>query len=86
MLRPKSDWASFRPLLETVVSLKREVAGALSARLGLDPYDSLVDGYEPEVHARSAAVLQRLLMLYQRTLDRLAAVAEQIESAVARPR
>ena len=46
----------------------------------------MVDGYEPEVHARSAAVLKRLLMLYQRTLDRLAALAEQIESTGARPR
>ena len=57
VLRPQNDWASFRPLLETVVSLKREVAAALSARLGLDAYDSLVDGYEPGARSQRFAVL-----------------------------
>jgi carboxypeptidase Taq len=57
VLRPNSDWASFRPLLETVVSLKREVAAALSARLGLDAYDALVDGYEPGAKSQRFAVL-----------------------------
>lgn len=54
VLRSANDWRSFRPLLETVVSLKRETAQALSARLGLSPYDALLDGYEPG--ARRAAI------------------------------
>lgn len=53
-LRAANDWQSFRPLLETVVALKREMAAALSARLGLSPYDALLDGYEPG--ARSAHI------------------------------
>ena len=57
VLRPTSDWAGFRPLLETVVSLKREVAAALSAQLGMDAYDALVDGYEPGAKSQRFASL-----------------------------
>lgn len=46
-LRPANDWQSFQPLLGEVVRLQREVAAALSDRLGLEPYDALLDGYEP---------------------------------------
>jgi carboxypeptidase Taq len=54
VLRGKNDWAGLLPLLREVVARKRDVAAALSARLGLDPYDALLDGYEPG--ARSAAI------------------------------
>jgi carboxypeptidase Taq len=53
-LRAENDWVSFLPFLREVVSLKREVAQALSARLGLGTYDALLDGYEPG--ARSAHI------------------------------
>ncbi len=53
-LRKQNDWESFRPLLENVVGLRREIAQALSARLGLSPYDALLDGFEPG--ARSADI------------------------------
>jgi carboxypeptidase Taq len=53
-LRPRNDWAGILPLLEEVVACKREVAAALGDRLGLAPYDALLDGYEPG--ARSAAI------------------------------
>jgi carboxypeptidase Taq len=53
-LRPANDWAGMAPLLREVVARKREVAAALSARLGLGRYDALLDGYEPG--ARSAAI------------------------------
>ncbi|HEY3497891.1 MAG TPA: hypothetical protein VGK73_24500, partial [Polyangiaceae bacterium] len=46
-LRAQNDWAAFRPLLENVVATKREVAAALGEAFGLDPYDALLDGYEP---------------------------------------
>ncbi len=46
-LRPQNDWQSFQPLLTEVVRLQREVAAALADRLGLGPYDALLDGYEP---------------------------------------
>ncbi|MEY4551206.1 MAG: hypothetical protein RL685_7401, partial [Pseudomonadota bacterium] len=46
-LRPANDWQTFLPLLTEVVRLQREVAAALADRLGLEPYDALLDGYEP---------------------------------------
>jgi carboxypeptidase Taq len=53
-LRPANDWVGLLPLLREVVARKREVASALSARLGLTRYDALLDGYEPG--ARSAGI------------------------------
>ena len=46
-LRAKNDWQSFRPFLEEVVAIKRDVAAVLADKLGLEPYDALLDGYEP---------------------------------------
>ncbi len=45
--RPKSDFALIRPKLEAVVELCREVAAAKAAKLGVSPYDALLDEYEP---------------------------------------
>jgi carboxypeptidase Taq len=56
-LRPRNDWLSFRPLLEQVVRLQREVAAALAERLGLSRYDALLDGYEPGVRSEQIAPL-----------------------------
>ena len=56
-LRAQNDWASFRPLLESVVSTKREVAAALGEAFGLEPYDALLDGYEPGARSRDIDVL-----------------------------
>jgi len=53
-LRSDNDWASFAPLLGEVITKKREVAQALAERLGLEPYDALLDGFEPG--AKSAAI------------------------------
>ncbi|MCG5054210.1 MAG: carboxypeptidase M32 [Myxococcales bacterium] len=46
-LRAQNDWASFRPKLEAVVALKKEVAAVLGQALSLSPYDALIDGFEP---------------------------------------
>jgi carboxypeptidase Taq len=46
--RPKSDFALVRPKLEAVVTLCREVAAAKAAKLGVSPYDALLDEYEPD--------------------------------------
>ncbi|HET9959118.1 MAG TPA: carboxypeptidase M32 [Polyangiaceae bacterium] len=46
-LRAQNDWAAFRPLLEEVVTLKRESAQALSAALNVGLYDALLDEFEP---------------------------------------
>jgi carboxypeptidase Taq len=43
--RPANDWEAFKPYLEHNVALQREKAGALGYEL--EPYDALLDGYEP---------------------------------------
>jgi len=53
-LRADNDWASHEPFLRDVFAKKRELSQALSDRLGLEPYDALLDGYEPG--AKSAAI------------------------------
>jgi len=53
-LRAENDWQTFEPLFRETVARQREVAQALGARLELDPYDALLDGYEPGM--RSAAI------------------------------
>ncbi len=47
--RGKNDWAAVRPKLETVFALTRERAAALADGLGREPYDALLDEYEPEL-------------------------------------
>ena len=47
--RPRADFALLRPALEEVLRLVREEAAAKAAALGLEPYDALLDGYEPGV-------------------------------------
>ena len=52
--RADNDFAAVTPLLVEVVRLVRERATALAAALGLEPYDALLDGYDPGT--RSAEV------------------------------
>lgn len=53
-MRADNNWADFEPHLQAVVDLKREEAAALGASLGLDPYDALLDEFEPGL--RSAEI------------------------------
>ena len=46
-LRAKNDWSSFRPALEGIVSLVREEAAMRASVLKLDPYDALMEQYDP---------------------------------------
>jgi carboxypeptidase Taq len=46
-LRRANDWAGFRPYLEEVFALVREVAQTLGQALGRAPYDALIDEYNP---------------------------------------
>ena len=46
-LRPRNDWAGFLPALEGVVTLVREEAALRAEALGLDPYDALMEQYDP---------------------------------------
>jgi carboxypeptidase Taq len=45
--REKSDFASFAPWLEKVVDLNREKAACLASADSTDPYDALLDDFEP---------------------------------------
>jgi carboxypeptidase Taq len=56
-LRPLNDWDEYRPYLEEVVTLKRRTAEALSASLGADAYDCLLDGFEPGAKSAEIAAL-----------------------------
>lgn len=45
--RKDNNFKEFAPYLEKVLTLVREVAAAKSERLGLAPYDALLDSYDP---------------------------------------
>ena len=47
LARATRDFALVAPSLATVLELVRERAAALSARLGIDPYDALLDSFQP---------------------------------------
>ncbi|MGC8907685.1 MAG: carboxypeptidase M32 [Desulfomonilaceae bacterium] len=51
--RPRNDWAALKPYLEQIVRLKREQAEALGYEN--EPYDALLDLYEP---GATAAMLE----------------------------
>ncbi len=53
--RRRADFARFRPWLERVVTLKRREAACLGTRP--DPYDTLLDDYEPGMRAAALAEL-----------------------------
>lgn len=68
--RAKDDVASFLPMLADVVRLKREEGTALAE--GGDPYDALMDDYEP------AATAETVAALFDRMRPRLVALREKI--------
>src|SRR5690606_7473081 len=59
--RAKNDWAGFQPALEGVVTMVREEAQLRAEALGLDPYDALMEQYDPGARvADIAPVLDEL--------------------------
>ncbi len=69
--RAADDFAAFAPVLDRVVALKREEAAALAG--GGDPYDALLDDYEPGATAATlgemfGALRPRLVALRDRAL------------------
>ena len=68
--RAKDDVASFLPTLSEVVALKREEGACLAA--GGDPYDALMDDYEPGATAATVGAL------FDRMRPRLVGLRERI--------
>jgi carboxypeptidase Taq len=56
-LRPRSDWAGYLPALEGVIALMREEAAMRADVLGLEPYDALMEQYDPGNRAEVIAPL-----------------------------
>lgn len=71
--RPKNDWIGFKPYLERLVALKREQAEALGFEN--EPYDALLDYYEPGETARN------LESLFSRLRPSLVDLMERIEAS-----
>jgi len=76
--KAKSDFGLVRPLLAEVVRLQRETAQALSAALGLAPYDALMDGYQRGV---TAAEVEPVFAAYEAFLREALPQAEAIQAA-----
>lgn len=49
--RARADFPALLPSLRTVLDRQRDIAAAKAEALGLDPYDALLDGYEPGARA-----------------------------------
>jgi carboxypeptidase Taq len=72
--RPKSDYASMRPLLQAVLDLTRQIAQAKAERLAVSPFDALMDVFEPgmgekEVDRLFAPLMKALPELLGRILE-----------------
>jgi carboxypeptidase Taq len=80
--KARSDFALVRPALEEVVRLQREAAQALSAAIGLSPYDSLMDGYQRGV---TAAEVEPVFTAYEAFLKEALPRAEAIQAAKPAP-
>lgn len=60
--RAARSFARFAPSLERLLALRREQADAIGVPDGGEPYDALLEGYEPGMRvARLAPILQRLV-------------------------
>jgi len=62
--RARSDFSAFAVHLEEVVRLVREKAAQLAAALSLDPYDALMDGYQPGLRTAEVEALFAPLELH----------------------
>ena len=80
--KARSDFALVRPALEAVVALQREAAGALSAALGLAPYDALMEGYQRGV---TAAEVEPVFAAYGEFLRDALPRAEEIQAGKPAP-
>jgi carboxypeptidase Taq len=75
--KAEADFARVRKPLAEVVALQRETAQALGAALGMDPYDALMDGYQPGV---AAADVEPVFAAYEAWLAEALPRAEAIQA------
>ncbi len=75
--RPKDDWKGFLPYLKRVLALKKEEAEALGYEK--EPYDALLDEYEPGMRA------EELKPLFAELREGLAALLDRILGSARRP-
>ncbi|MBX5471326.1 MAG: carboxypeptidase M32 [Acetobacteraceae bacterium] len=78
--RKEADFALVRPHFEEVLRLTREAAAALSASLGLSPYDALMDGHQRGIGAAEVRPLFAQLEAFLRDAIR-EAEARQAQTA-----
>jgi carboxypeptidase Taq len=62
--RPSGDWTTFAPALEGVVAMVHEEAALRAAVLKLDPYDALMEQYDPGNRAADVEVVFAQLKLF----------------------
>lgn len=75
--RRTSDFALVRPHLADVIRLVREQAAALAPKLGLSPYDALMDGYQRGITATDVAPV---FAAYEAFLATALPCAEEIQA------
>lgn len=80
--RANADFAAVLPAFETVLDLVREAARAKAAKLGLSPYDALLDEYEPGARA---ADIDRVFAQLERELPPIVAKALERQESRAQP-
>lgn len=81
--RPANDWAGFAPHLERLLRLRREEAEAIGYET--EPYDALLDGYEPgETAHRLEPIFSRLAQAIAGLLQRVANAQNKPDSSLLR--
>ncbi|WP_019904696.1 carboxypeptidase M32 [Methylobacterium sp. 77] len=80
--RAASDFAMLAPHLAETLRLQREVGEAKGAALGLDPYDALLDGYDPGMRR---ATIDPLFAELRATLPGLIATVRDRQAAMPAP-
>jgi carboxypeptidase Taq len=83
-LRPKGDWQAFLPAFEGVVATAREEAELRATALGLEPYDAMMEQYDP---GNRAAEIAPVFAELKRFLKNFVpeALAHQEQKLAARP-
>ena len=86
-LRPRNDWAGFLPALGGIIDLVREEAALRADALGLDPYDALMEQYDPGNRAADIAPIFCELKAFLRGFvpEALAAQEQRLAKAPMRP-